>query len=175
MILRKNILKGIFILVFLSPFIYAQCENGQIDINEADLEELDKLIGVGPATAENIINTRPFESIDDLIKVYGIGQVKLSNIKNQGLACVEDSKKEQVKEEIKEDVEIEFEEAPLEERKPKEPVVFETIKLTAQTIKSETNIESNKSKLPLFGLIGFAFLLAGLFALKRRKYKNEFG
>jgi len=174
MILWKNIFKKVFILIFLTSFVYASCEEGQIDINKASIEELDKLIGVGPVTAENIINTRPFDSVDDLIKVYGIGEVKLANIKNQNLACVEKDKKEEIKEKIEDVFEEEIEETVIEEKKPYEPRVFETVKLTAQTIKSETNIESSKSKLPLLGLIGFALLLAGLFAFKKRKYKNEF-
>ncbi|WP_411185006.1 ComEA family DNA-binding protein [Photobacterium rosenbergii] len=49
-----------------------------ININDANAEELDKLlIGIGPDKAANIIEYRdangPFDSPEDLIKVKGIG------------------------------------------------------------------------------------------------------
>ena len=59
-----------------------------IDINTASLEELDKIYGVGPTIAQRIIETRPFTSVDDLIRVKGIGEKTLQKIKEQGLACV---------------------------------------------------------------------------------------
>ena len=60
-----------------------------IDINTAPLEELKEIIGVGPALAQRIIETRPFNSLDDLIKVKGIGEITLQKIKDQGLAWVD--------------------------------------------------------------------------------------
>src|SRR3989344_670040 len=75
-------------IVFLISLISAQCNSNQININTASLTELDKLSGIGPVKAQNIINTRPFNSIDDLINVSGIGEITLENIKSQGLACV---------------------------------------------------------------------------------------
>lgn len=77
---------GIFLIVI--PGISAICESGQIDINTASLEELDELWGIGPVKAQAIIDTRPFNSLDDLMNVNGIGEVTLNNIKSQGLACV---------------------------------------------------------------------------------------
>ncbi|MGB9743428.1 MAG: ComEA family DNA-binding protein [Minisyncoccales bacterium] len=59
-----------------------------LDLNTASLEDLEKLTGVGPVIAQKIIDNRPFSSIDDLIKISGIGEVKLAAIKEQGLACV---------------------------------------------------------------------------------------
>ena len=43
---------------------------------------------MGPSRAQAIIANRPFSSVDDLIRVKGIGPVRLSEIKQQGLACV---------------------------------------------------------------------------------------
>lgn len=72
------------------PLISASCSNNQIDINSASSDELDKLTGIGPSTAEKIIDSRPYETLQDLTKVYGIGESKLQDIKSQGLACVSD-------------------------------------------------------------------------------------
>lgn len=60
-----------------------------IDINSASAEELDELTGIGPVYAERIIDGRPFASVDDLIRVNGIGEKTIEKIKEQGLACVE--------------------------------------------------------------------------------------
>ena len=65
--------------------------NGQkININNADESELDELPGVGPSTAQKIIQYRKengeFKSIDELKNVSGIGEAKFQKIKD--LICV---------------------------------------------------------------------------------------
>lgn len=59
----------------------------KININTATKEDLDKLPGIGTTLAERIIEFRikngPFKSIDDLQNVEGIGEKKLSNIKEK--------------------------------------------------------------------------------------------
>ena len=65
--------------------------NGQkVNINNADESELDKLPGVGPSTAQKIIQYRKengeFKSIDELKNVSGIGEAKFQKIKD--LICV---------------------------------------------------------------------------------------
>ncbi|MBQ7216584.1 MAG: helix-hairpin-helix domain-containing protein [Synergistaceae bacterium] len=61
--------------------------SGLIDINRADLQELQRISGVGPAIAQRIIDYRKthgaFTSIDDLQKVKGIGQARLAQIRPQ--------------------------------------------------------------------------------------------
>jgi competence protein ComEA len=56
-----------------------------IDLNLATAADLDRLPGVGPSTAKAIIYHRtrngPFASIDDLLKVKGIGPAKLAEIR----------------------------------------------------------------------------------------------
>ena len=60
-----------------------------MEINTASLEQLDEITGVGPVIAQRIIEARPFFSVDDLIRVKGIGEKTLQKIKDQGLAYVE--------------------------------------------------------------------------------------
>lgn len=61
--------------------------DGKIHINTADEKKLDELPGVGPIMAKRIIEYRnehgPFESVDDLAKVRGIGAEKLEKIKEK--------------------------------------------------------------------------------------------
>ena len=56
-------------------------ESAVVDINSADVDQLDALPGVGPALAAAIVGHRErhgaFESIDDLVAVSGIGPAKL--------------------------------------------------------------------------------------------------
>jgi competence protein ComEA len=53
-----------------------------ININTATLEELDTLPGVGPATAQKIIEGRPYGAIEDLMRVKGIGQATFDKLKD---------------------------------------------------------------------------------------------
>lgn len=75
----------IFVYLFFSCFVLAA---DKVEINTASLEQLDEITGVGPVLAQRIVDARPFSSVDDLIKVKGIGEKTLQKIKDQGLAYV---------------------------------------------------------------------------------------
>lgn len=60
-------------------------KNGQVSINNASLEELQTLPGIGEAKAKAIINYRqnnPFTSIEDIMNVSGIGESLFEKIKD---------------------------------------------------------------------------------------------
>ncbi|SEN54821.1 Metal-dependent hydrolase, beta-lactamase superfamily II [Mesobacillus persicus] len=59
-----------------------------ININEATFEQLQEITHIGPARAQELINLRPFESIDDLSRINGIGPSRIEDIKSQGLPCL---------------------------------------------------------------------------------------
>lgn len=61
-----------------------------VDINTASAEKLDAIVGIGPTLAQRIIEARPFSSLDDLLRVKGIGEKTLQKIKDQGLAFVDE-------------------------------------------------------------------------------------
>jgi competence protein ComEA len=58
-----------------------------INVNTASASELEELPGVGPTTAQAIIDHRersgPFASVDDLLDVRGIGEAKLAEIRDR--------------------------------------------------------------------------------------------
>jgi len=60
---------------------YSDTEN-KINVNKASKSKLDELYGIGPAKAQAIIDARPYNSVDDLTRAKGIGDVTLSRIKD---------------------------------------------------------------------------------------------
>lgn len=66
------------------PLIYPG--DSKIDINSASVKELQGIVHIGEERAEEIIKLRPFNSLDDLRRVKGIGPGRLRDIKEQGRA-----------------------------------------------------------------------------------------
>lgn len=64
----------------------AGASSGLVNINTASAAELQTLSGIGPSMAQSIIDERTqngaFASVDDLMRVSGIGEKKLSKIKD---------------------------------------------------------------------------------------------
>ena len=169
----KKLILICFLIMFLS-FISGICEQGQIDINSASVGELDEIYGIGPVKAQAIIDTRPFEFINDLINVWGIGETTLESILNQGLACVDSKEYVVEKEPAEELVEITQEtiekHVEEEEKEFNPPLTPEVISLTPKDIKSEENIESlDKTNYVKYGFIGFCILIGVLLILKNKK------
>lgn len=58
-----------------------------VHLNQATAEQLQILPGVGPALSERIVDYRtehgPFNSVEQLTEVKGVGEAKLSKIKSQ--------------------------------------------------------------------------------------------
>ncbi|HJU50767.1 MAG TPA: ComEA family DNA-binding protein [Acidimicrobiia bacterium] len=60
--------------------------DGRIHLNRASATELDELPGIGPVIAERIIAHRtehgPFQAVEDLLDVPGIGEAKLASLRD---------------------------------------------------------------------------------------------
>ena len=69
-----------------------------IDVNSASQSELESLSGVGPKTAQKIIDGRPYSSINDLTRVKGIGNKTLNKFRDQ-ITCGAPEKKKKKKSE----------------------------------------------------------------------------
>lgn len=65
----------------------ASSQSGKVNINTADLSQLQTISGIGPSKAKKILDYRQsngkFKSVDDLSNVSGIGEKTLSSIRDQ--------------------------------------------------------------------------------------------
>lgn len=94
----KSIFISILIVLF-SSFSLTGCTNDSsqsydsltttcININSASKNELTEIIHIGEVRAEDLIQKRPFSSLNDMKRIDGIADARLRDMKNQGLACV---------------------------------------------------------------------------------------
>lgn len=64
----------------------SETSDGRVHLNTADATDLEELPGVGPVLAERIIAHReehgPFEAVEDLLDVPGIGEGKLASLRD---------------------------------------------------------------------------------------------
>jgi len=69
--------------IFL-PYLRNRC----INLNTASFVELTWIKHIGDVLAAEIIAMRPWQSVDDLLRLRGISDHRLQEIKAEGLACV---------------------------------------------------------------------------------------
>lgn len=91
--LRLKVLLLAVVLVFsAAPFaladdMVAATEQASVNINTADIDELTMLKGIGEKKAEAIVAWReekgPFETVEQLLDVKGIGEATLAENRNQ--------------------------------------------------------------------------------------------
>src|SRR5438270_5430346 len=79
---------GLLMLCFVAQGISAATKKPPlkpININTANAEELQQVPGIGPATAEKILQMRKsygvFKSVDDLLSIRGIGKKRLEKMR----------------------------------------------------------------------------------------------
>lgn len=75
-------------LVLLSATVSANKKKPPVkpvNINTATSEELQQVPGIGPATAQKILQMRksygPFKSVDDLLAIRGLGEKRLDKMR----------------------------------------------------------------------------------------------
>lgn len=166
------------VVLFLSIFILgllvsAQCSEEQIDVNTASKGELVKIYQIGDARAEQLISLRPFNSVDDLIRIQGIGETRIQQIKEQGLACVDFQEEVEGLEEPVENMSYEI--PVIEKISETKPETLDTISLNPKDIKSENSFSGKGNSYAVYGFVALSVLVGILFLVQKNKYKNEFG
>jgi len=83
---RASVLRFLLALCLLGPWSLAAA----VDLNTADVQQLQQIKGIGPRTAELILEERqrggPFDSLQDLAdRVKGIGAKKIITMEQSGL------------------------------------------------------------------------------------------
>ena len=88
---RSPILRGLLcfsLLLFLCAVVSANKKKPPakpVNINTATSEELQQVPGIGPATAQKILQMRksygPFKSVDDLLAIRGLGEKRLDKMR----------------------------------------------------------------------------------------------
>lgn len=200
--MEKKLFLFVFLIFLLFPSILSECNSSQVDINNASKEKLEDINEVGSSTAKEIIESRPFNSLDDLIDVKYIGEITLKQIKNQSV-CVETSEKSEDSEEENssdnsenENIDYDFDninstknndKSYQEDTENKNP---EIIKLSPpskpkqdkdknssdpKVIKKANsfNFQKNKSKYASYGLGIVTILVIGLMLIKYRKNRYK--
>lgn len=87
--LARKLVDGEQVLVGVapaSPVGSPVSASGATNLNTATVDDLDELPGVGPVTAQSIVDWRtengPFRSVDDLLEVRGIGEGTLGDLRD---------------------------------------------------------------------------------------------
>jgi len=81
----RNFFRSLVLALAVGPL--AAIAADLVNINTADATALQQINGIGPAKATAIVEYRktkgPFASVDDLVKVPGIGEKSLAHLKPQ--------------------------------------------------------------------------------------------
>ncbi|MCT2537708.1 MBL fold metallo-hydrolase [Aquibacillus koreensis] len=65
-----------------------QSSTACVNINTAPIDELESIIHIGPERAKDLVKQRPYQSVDNLTKINGIGPARIADIKTEGIACI---------------------------------------------------------------------------------------
>jgi competence protein ComEA len=84
----RLILSSLFLSIVFSTVVLSATKKPPlkpVNINTATSEELQQVPGIGPATAEKILQMRKsyglFKSVDDLLAIKGIGKKRLDKMR----------------------------------------------------------------------------------------------
>ncbi|WP_419892910.1 MBL fold metallo-hydrolase [Oceanobacillus kimchii] len=58
-----------------------------VNINESTIEDLQEIVHIGSSRAERMVDERPFESLQELDVIEGIGPSRIADIEEQGIIC----------------------------------------------------------------------------------------
>ena len=73
----------LIVCTLLTAFAGCNRVHYPINVNTASAADLAELPGIGPKHAEAIIAGRPYKTVDEVVKVKGIGPKTLANIREK--------------------------------------------------------------------------------------------
>jgi competence ComEA-like helix-hairpin-helix protein len=79
--MKRRIFLSVIVGLILTAFGGCNRVKYPININTATAAELADLPDIGPKTAALIIAGRPYKTVDDIVKVKGIGEKTLTKIR----------------------------------------------------------------------------------------------
>jgi len=79
--LRITLFLGIICLGAFAFWLVAGRGGSPVNVNTASFETLDDVPWLTPSVARKIIDDRPFNSVDELLRVSGIGEKTLEKIR----------------------------------------------------------------------------------------------
>jgi DNA uptake protein ComE-like DNA-binding protein len=72
-----------------APATPGETDVGCVDVNRAGRAQLQRITQIGPERADEFIAHRPYDSLDQLQRIDGIGSARVDQIRDQGLAAVD--------------------------------------------------------------------------------------
>jgi DNA uptake protein ComE-like DNA-binding protein len=72
-----------------APATPGETNAGCVDVNRAGRAQLQRITQIGPERADALIDHRPYDSLDGLQRIDGIGPSRVQHIKDQGLAATD--------------------------------------------------------------------------------------
>lgn len=64
-----------------------EADNSCVNINTASQSEVQRIKHIGPERSQDLIDLRPYNSVDELTRIKGIGPARIDDIKAEGIAC----------------------------------------------------------------------------------------
>lgn len=64
-------------------------DNSCVNINTANAVDIQAIIHIGPERAAELIDLRPYDTLNDLTRIQGIGPARMTDIQDQSLACLD--------------------------------------------------------------------------------------
>ena len=71
-----------------TPIPTRSCGPDQVDVNSASLNDLERIQHISKIRGQELITLRPYQRVDDLIRINGIGASRLADILAEEIACV---------------------------------------------------------------------------------------
>ena len=77
------IIAAVFVIAIAALLVKKWIASGPVDLNKAPVARLETLPGIGPETAKAIVKGRPYQSIEDLDRIKGVGPATIDKLREK--------------------------------------------------------------------------------------------